>query len=147
MLVLSRKTNQEILINGNIKVTVLKVKGNVVRIGIEAPSDVGIKRGELQTQNDVSPAEKSPVDRTGVERSTVDGTAVDSDATFTVSIDAKAVEVSEEAAGFQLLPLPNQSTSPDARCAQSAFKIQSQFPEMIQRNRFCQPVNPNHKLD
>jgi len=47
MLVLSRKLNEEIIINGNIKVSVLKIKGNVVRIGIEAPAEVGIKRGEL----------------------------------------------------------------------------------------------------
>jgi len=50
MLVLSRKTEQEILVNGNIKISVLKIKGNVVRIGIEAPAEVSIKRGELVTQ-------------------------------------------------------------------------------------------------
>jgi carbon storage regulator CsrA len=50
MLVLSRKIDQEILINGNIKISVLKIKGNVVRIGIEAPDEVSIKRGELQIQ-------------------------------------------------------------------------------------------------
>lgn len=47
MLVLSRKPNEEILIGDNIKITVLKVKGNTVRIGIEAPSAVKVKRAEL----------------------------------------------------------------------------------------------------
>jgi carbon storage regulator CsrA len=47
MLVLSRKPNEEILIGENIKITVLKVKGNTVRIGIEAPQSVKVKRGEL----------------------------------------------------------------------------------------------------
>ena len=47
MLVLTRKLNQEILIGDNVKITVLKVKGNTVRLGIEAPRDVRIVRGEL----------------------------------------------------------------------------------------------------
>lgn len=47
MLVLSRKTNDEILINDNITIRVLKIKGNTVRLGISAPGDVNIMRGEL----------------------------------------------------------------------------------------------------
>lgn len=47
MLVLSRKQQQEIVIGDDIKVTVLKVKGNTVRLGIEAPRDVRVIRGEL----------------------------------------------------------------------------------------------------
>ncbi|MFN9363373.1 MAG: carbon storage regulator [Planctomycetota bacterium] len=58
MLVLSRKPNEEILIGDNIKVTVLKVKGNTVRIGIEAPPAVKVKRGELP---DARPANQQPV--------------------------------------------------------------------------------------
>lgn len=53
MLVLSRKPNEEILIGDNIKITVLKVKGNTVRIGIEAPAAVKVKRGELPSQRPV----------------------------------------------------------------------------------------------
>lgn len=48
MLVLSRKVGQEIVIDGNIKVRVLKVKGNTIRVGIEAPPEVHIVRGELE---------------------------------------------------------------------------------------------------
>ena len=47
MLVLSRKQQQDIVIGDNIKVTVLKVKGNTVRLGIEAPKNVRVVRGEL----------------------------------------------------------------------------------------------------
>ena len=47
MLVLTRKTNQEIIIGENVKITVLKVKGNTVRLGIEAPREVRVVRGEL----------------------------------------------------------------------------------------------------
>ncbi len=48
MLVLSRKTDQEVVIGGNIRLTVLRVKGNTVRLGIEAPRDIRIVRGELE---------------------------------------------------------------------------------------------------
>lgn len=47
MLVLSRKIDDEIIIDENITIRVLRVKGNTVRIGITAPSDVSIMRGEL----------------------------------------------------------------------------------------------------
>ncbi len=48
MLVLTRKLQEEILIGDNIKVTLMRVRGNTVRIGIEAPRDVRIVRGELE---------------------------------------------------------------------------------------------------
>lgn len=53
MLVLSRKLKQEILIGENIKITVLKVKGNSVRLGIEAPREVHVVRGEIPKKSDV----------------------------------------------------------------------------------------------
>ncbi len=50
MLVLSRKQDQQIVIDDRITITVLKSRGNTVRIGIEAPGDVSIRRGELAEQ-------------------------------------------------------------------------------------------------
>jgi carbon storage regulator len=47
MLVLSRKQNQTIVINGTIEIQVLKIKGNTVRLGIQAPSNIKVLRGEL----------------------------------------------------------------------------------------------------
>lgn len=47
MLVLTRKSQEQIRISDNIVLTVLRVSGNAVRIGIEAPRDVRILRGEL----------------------------------------------------------------------------------------------------
>lgn len=47
MLVLTRKLQEKITIGGNITITVLRVKGTQVRIGIEAPRDVRVVRGEL----------------------------------------------------------------------------------------------------
>lgn len=51
MLVLSRKQNQQIIVNDNIIITILRVRGNSVRIGIEAPGEVGIRRAELDISN------------------------------------------------------------------------------------------------
>jgi len=48
MLVLSRKVGQEILIGENVRITVTKVSGNRVTLGIEAPNHVRILRGELE---------------------------------------------------------------------------------------------------
>jgi carbon storage regulator len=47
MLVLSRKVGEKILIGGDISVTVVRVSGGGVRIGIEAPSEMAVVREEL----------------------------------------------------------------------------------------------------
>jgi carbon storage regulator len=47
MLVLSRKLNEKIVIDGGIVVTVVKIDRNQVRLGIEAPGDVRIYREEI----------------------------------------------------------------------------------------------------
>lgn len=47
MLVLSRKQNQTVVIDNQIEIEVLKIKGNTVRLGIKAPSHIKVLRGEL----------------------------------------------------------------------------------------------------
>jgi carbon storage regulator len=47
MLVLSRKLNESIIIDGDIRITIIGIRGNHVRVGIEAPSSVPIIREEL----------------------------------------------------------------------------------------------------
>ena len=47
MLVLSRKVNESVIIDGGIRVMVVGVRGNQVRLGFEAPSGVRIFREEL----------------------------------------------------------------------------------------------------
>ena len=47
MLVLTRKAGESIVIGSNIRVTILELQGRQVRLGIEAPSDVSVHRGEV----------------------------------------------------------------------------------------------------
>lgn len=48
MLVLSRKKNEKIVINETITITVVDVRGDKVRLGIEAPRDIPIHRSEVR---------------------------------------------------------------------------------------------------
>ena len=48
MLVLSRKETETIKIGDNIEITLVRVAGDRVRVGIQAPSDLVILRGELE---------------------------------------------------------------------------------------------------
>lgn len=47
MLVLSRKWNEEIIIAGNIRVKILEISGNRVRLGVSAPDEVPVLREEI----------------------------------------------------------------------------------------------------
>lgn len=61
MLILSRKRNEAILIDGGIRITVVSVRGNQVRLGIEAPGEVGIYREELILGSNTSGTETGPI--------------------------------------------------------------------------------------
>ena len=50
MLVLTRSQNESIIINDDIKITILGTKGQNMKIGIEAPEDVKIWREEIYVQ-------------------------------------------------------------------------------------------------
>ena len=47
MLVLSRQSDETIVIGDNIRVTIVEVRGDKVRIGIDAPRDVSVHRQEI----------------------------------------------------------------------------------------------------
>ncbi len=53
MLVLTRKHQERIRIGENIVLTVLRIKGNTVRVGIEAPREVRVVRGELPPKDEL----------------------------------------------------------------------------------------------
>lgn len=61
MLVLTRKLEEQIRIGDDITISILRVKGNTVRVGIEAPRAVRVVRGELPPH--------APVDATADMRS------------------------------------------------------------------------------
>jgi len=47
MLVLTRKAGESIVIGSQIRITVLEMQGRQIRLGIEAPSDIPVHRGEV----------------------------------------------------------------------------------------------------
>ncbi|MFA6110349.1 MAG: carbon storage regulator CsrA [Candidatus Latescibacterota bacterium] len=47
MLVLTRKAGESIVIGNDVRVTVLEMQGRQIRLGIEAPADVSVHRGEV----------------------------------------------------------------------------------------------------
>ena len=63
MLVLSRKVGERILLGDNIVVTVVRVTGNGVRIGIEAPPEMAVIREELKAQLDATDAKRKRSDQ------------------------------------------------------------------------------------
>lgn len=70
MLVLSRKKNESIVINDDITVVVIEIRGDKVRLGIEAPKEVPVHRREvydaIQRQNRGSDkTEQAEQDSTG----------------------------------------------------------------------------------
>lgn len=50
MLALSRKKNEAIIINNNVEITILEVKGDQVKIGVTAPREVPVYRKEVYAQ-------------------------------------------------------------------------------------------------
>ena len=50
MLILTRKNGQSVMIGDTIEVTVLKVRGNIVKIGINGPQNVRVRRKELHCE-------------------------------------------------------------------------------------------------
>jgi carbon storage regulator len=50
MLALSRKKNEAIVINNNIEITILEIKGDQVKIGVSAPKEVPVYRKEVYVQ-------------------------------------------------------------------------------------------------
>ena len=50
MLALSRKKNEALIINNNVEITVLEIKGEQVKIGISAPKEVPVYRKEVYIQ-------------------------------------------------------------------------------------------------
>lgn len=132
MLVLTRKTTEQIKIGNDITITILRVKGNAVRVGVDAPKAVRVIRSELpahvaseSTAAAVS-AESSPADRSAdpAPRSRVlgdlgfhQGGAL---AGETAHGDAPAGESSDEPATIAAIMPARRECGPLARFVQTA---------------------------
>lgn len=65
MLALSRKKNEALVINNNIEITILEIKGEQVKLGISAPKEVPVYRKEVYIQ--IQEANKAAVNTEGLE--------------------------------------------------------------------------------
>ena len=65
MLALSRKKNEALIINNNVEITILEIKGEQVKIGISAPKEVPIYRKEVYVQ--IQNANEEAVHMDGME--------------------------------------------------------------------------------
>ncbi len=65
MLALSRKKNEALVINNNVEITVLEIKGEQVKLGISAPREVPVYRKEVYVQ--IQDANKEAGDVDGME--------------------------------------------------------------------------------
>ena len=65
MLVLSRKKNESIVINDDIKIVVVEIRGDKVRLGVEAPKEVPVHRREVYDA-----IKRSEGDQTGLSEET-----------------------------------------------------------------------------
>ena len=68
MLVLSRKTNESIVIDGRITISVLRVEGEVVKLGVTAPKEIHVFRKEVYDEIQSSNVQAVEASRTALER-------------------------------------------------------------------------------
>ena len=73
MLVLTRKKEEKLVIGDNITLTILKIKGNSVQIGVEAPRHVRVLRSELAAPSEAASEENETQSATGRPTRRVDG--------------------------------------------------------------------------
>lgn len=133
MLVLTRKTTEQIKIGNDITITILRVKGNAVRVGVDAPKAVRVIRSELPphaaseaaaeaVSTDANPAVRSadPAPRSRVLAGlglSPNGSAHAGEATLG---DAPAGESSDEPATTAAIMPARRECGPLARFVQTA---------------------------
>ena len=134
MLVLSRKLNQEIVIGDDIKITVLKIKGNTIRLGIDAPRDVKVIRGELAVESEVNQEESE--------------STTDANVTFVFSNDPAVRQPNLDVIPFNKnetdcgATQKHQAGDPQASnmASSDAYSFRARLPKTLQHNRLKEIV-------
>lgn len=116
MLVLTRKLNEEIVIGNDIKITLLRVRGNTVRIGIEAPREVRVARAELANaiaKQTAAPADPEAFELSDREQPFAHPPATDKQAASQgpSQMAAEAVETGNSPAPFSAVTTPRATVS------------------------------------
>jgi carbon storage regulator len=95
MLVLARKTQQQIQIGLHITITILEVKGHSVRVGIEAPRDVNVFRTELAVRiaRERANSTGAPAEKRDAPQAAAGSTAADGGASEDPSVRCRAPRV------------------------------------------------------
>ena len=145
MLVLSRKQDQDIVIGDNIRVRILKIKGNTIRLGIEAPRDVKVIRGELEFE----------IDPSGVELDSSNDPELETEITIVFGNDSPTRDLQPEVIPFQRsqnrAPEPprhsvvnsnqqDESTDNDSS-GYSSISFRAPLPTTLQHNRLKEIIN------
>ena len=125
MLVLTRKLQQQIKIGDQVTITILRVKGQTVRVGIEAPRDVRVIRGELPREGQAAVlAEDASED--SIEETTLVLTGQEPDEGEAADVAALAITEQVQTVSSPATPrLPqrrrlNRAGSPPLRLAMAA---------------------------
>jgi carbon storage regulator len=71
MLILSRRVGESVLIGEDISITVLRVKGNQVRLGVNAPKSIAVQREEVSER--IKPDVAATADQLSAETAKIEG--------------------------------------------------------------------------
>ena len=144
MLVLSRKVNEEIVIGDNVKITVLQIKGNSIRLGIDAPSDVRIVRGELPPISESSRDEPVKIEKPVVEPQMAEVTVVFNDDREEAGNSVEVVPFTSARAvpgRSKVASRGPRATGVDDSDQPASISFQQRLPENLTRNRLQEIVN------
>ncbi|TWU45777.1 hypothetical protein Q31b_09530 [Novipirellula aureliae] len=146
MLVLSRKLNESIQIGDDITITLIRVEGGKVRLGIDAPRDVRVLRSELEAHHDKGATSKKGRGSKALESrertSTLDTTLIGENELDLESMkrENEAAQISEREQAFaHPVLIPNRSKAGSQSTGIQADGIQADGLSVSPRRR--EPIN------